>query len=190
MTTNYPEPSTANLSESSVNTQDMDSEADTLRIKIEGNKSKETESAASSSKKTEFTERFGKQNYTISGQTNESTKKQISIDEHKSDMVQNFNRFRNEHLFTDIFIYVEGVEFPCHKVILCAASCYFKAMFSCDLKESRLGKVFIENISPWTMKRILDFIYTGEYSDGASGVTSLKTLAGIFSLVNFFPSFK
>ncbi len=92
---------------------------------------------------------------------NESTRKQIIIDNYKSEMIQNFHRFRSENLFTDIFIYVEGVVFPCHKVVLCAASCYFKAMFSCDLKESRLGKVFIENISPWTMKRILDFIYTG-----------------------------
>lgn len=89
-------------------------------------------------------------------------RKQILIEEHKSDMVAHFNRFRNENQFTDVFIYVEGVEFPCHKVVLCAASCYFKAMFSCDLKESRQGKVFIENISPWTMKRILDFIYTGK----------------------------
>jgi len=92
---------------------------------------------------------------------NESSKKQITIDNYKSEMIQNFHKFRSENLFTDIFIYVEGVVFPCHKVVLCAASCYFKAMFSCDLKESRLGKVFIENISPWTMKRILDFIYTG-----------------------------
>ena len=98
---------------------------------------------------------------TTSKLTNESTRKQIIIDNYKSEMIQNFHRFRSENLFTDIFIYVEGVVFPCHKVVLCAASCYFKAMFSCDLKESRLGKVFIENISPWTMKRILDFIYTG-----------------------------
>jgi len=41
------------------------------------------------------------------------------------------------------------------QMAICAASCYFKAMFSCDLKESRLGKVFIENISPWTNNEYL-----------------------------------
>jgi hypothetical protein len=74
------------------------------------------------------------------------TKKQILINDFQTELNHNLIKFRNENLFTDIFIYVEGVEFPCHKVILCASSSYFKAMFSCDLKESRLGKVIIVHL--------------------------------------------
>lgn len=125
-------------------------ESNFFRIKLE-NDPEETFKA-----KRDYSERYTKQTF------NESIKKQIVIDDYKSEMVQNFSKFRSESLFTDIFIYVDGVEFPCHKVVLCAASLYFKAMFSCDLTESRHGKVFIENISPWTMKRLLDFIYTGK----------------------------
>ena len=109
-------------------------------------------------------------------------KKLITIDGHKGEMIQNFNKFRSENLFTDIFIYVEGVEFACHKVVLCAASSYFKAMFSCDLKESRLGKVFIENISPWTMKRLLDFIYTGKIEITYENVIEIFNSAVMFQL--------
>ena len=98
------------------------------------------------------------------------------------DLIDNLFRFKNECLFTDIYIYVDGVEFPCHKVILCAASNYFKAMFSCDLKESRLGKVFIENISPWTMKRLLDYIYTGKIEINYDNVIDIFNAAVMFQL--------
>ena len=110
------------------------------------------------------------------------TKKQIQIDDFQSELNHNLLKFRNENLFTDIFIYVEGVEFPCHKVILCASSSYFKAMFSCDLKESRLGKVFIENISSWTMKRLLDFIYTGNIEINYENVIDIFNAAAMFQL--------
>ena len=90
--------------------------------------------------------------------------------------------FRNEALFCDICIYIDGIEFPCHKVVLCAASSYFKAMFSCDLKESRLGKVYIENISPWTMKRLLDFIYTGCIEIACDNVIDVFNAAAMFQL--------
>jgi hypothetical protein len=104
------------------------------------------------------------------------------IDDSQLDLIDNLFSFKNECLFTDIYIYVDGVEFPCHKVILCAASNYFKAMFSCDLKESRLGKVFIENISPWTMKRLLDYIYTGKIEINYDNVIDIFNAAVMFQL--------
>jgi hypothetical protein len=99
-----------------------------------------------------------------------------------AELIDNLLKFRNENLFTDISIYVEGVEFPCHKVILCASSSYFRTMFTCDLKESRLGKVYIENISPWTMKRLLDYIYTGKIEINLTNVIDLLNSALLFEL--------
>jgi hypothetical protein len=98
------------------------------------------------------------------------------------DLLKNLHKFRNENLFTDICIYVEGVEFQCHKVILCAASSYFQAMFSCDLKESRMGKVYIENITPWTMKRLIDFIYTSKIDITDDNVIDIFNGACMFNL--------
>lgn len=107
---------------------------------------------------------------------------QIYIEDFQSEKCDSLFKFKNENLFTDVFIYVEGVEFPCHKVILCASSQYFQAMFSCDLKESRHGKVFIENMSPWTMKRLLDFIYTGKIEISYENVIDLFNAAVLFQL--------
>lgn len=111
-----------------------------------------------------------------------ATKNILYIEEFQHETIDNLYKFKNESLFTDIYIYIEGVEFPCHKVVLCAASSYFKAMFSCDLKESRLGKVYIENISPWTMKRLLDFIYTGKIEINFENVIDLFNAACMFQL--------
>jgi hypothetical protein len=106
----------------------------------------------------------------------------VDSSDYQLQLFKNLFKFKNENLFTDIYIYVDGVEFPCHKVVLCAASSYFKAMFSCDLKESRLGKVFIDNISPWTMKRLLDFIYTGKIEINQDNVIDLFNAAVMFQL--------
>lgn len=120
-------------------------------------------------------------NMNTTSSTNTS-KNLIKIEEFQLETIENLFKFKNENLFTDVYIYVEGVEFPCHKVVLCAASSYFKAMFSCDLKESRLGKVYIENISPWTMKRLLDFIYTGKIDINYKNVIDVFNAAVMFQL--------
>ncbi|CAF0939246.1 unnamed protein product [Brachionus calyciflorus] len=106
----------------------------------------------------------------------------IYLDDFQLEKNDTLFRFKNENLFTDVFIYVDGVEFPCHKVILCASSVYFQAMFSCDLKESRHGKVYIENMSPWTMKRLLDFIYTGKIDISYENVIDIFNAAVLFQL--------
>jgi hypothetical protein len=50
------------------------------------------------------------------------------------------------------------------------------------LKEARHGKVYIENISPWTMKRLLDFIYTGRVEISPDNVIDLFNAALLFQL--------
>ena len=57
-------------------------------------------------------------------------------------------------------------------------------MFSCDLKESRLGKVYIENISPWTMKRLLDFMYTSIIEINQDNIIEIFNAAIMFNLYN------
>ena len=85
----------------------------------------------------------------------------IDCPDYPSSLFTTINQFRLSDLFTDVTIYVDGVSFPCHRLILAAASPYFRAMFSYNFRESTEGNVRIQDITPWTMKRILEFIYTG-----------------------------
>ncbi|CAF1323889.1 unnamed protein product [Didymodactylos carnosus] len=90
-----------------------------------------------------------------------TTRHSIVCQEYQAQLFQTINHFRLNEAFTDVNIYVDGVVFPSHRLILSAASPYFHAMFSYNFRESKEGNVRIQDITPWTMKRILDFIYNG-----------------------------
>jgi len=78
------------------------------------------------------------------------------------ELLQQLNKMRTKKLFTDTILSIDQEEFTCHKNILSASSPYFHAMFTNDLRENRDLKVDIDDISPWTFKRIIDYVYTGK----------------------------
>ena len=57
---------------------------------------------------------------------------------------------------------MEQEEFPCHKNVLAVSSAYFQAMFTSDLKESREVRISFSEVSAWTLKRIIDYAYSGQ----------------------------
>uniref|UniRef100_A0A1B6E609 Kelch-like protein diablo n=1 Tax=Clastoptera arizonana TaxID=38151 RepID=A0A1B6E609_9HEMI len=69
---------------------------------------------------------------------------------------------RSHHMLTDIILEVGSELFHAHKVILAAASPYFKAMFTSGLKECDMARVKLLGISPTAMAKIMYFMYTGQ----------------------------
>ena len=78
------------------------------------------------------------------------------------DILKNLNDMRKKQLFTDTILCLGQEEFPCHKNLLSASSPYFHAMFTNDVRENRDIRVYFDDISPWTFKRIIDYVYTGK----------------------------
>lgn len=58
-----------------------------------------------------------------------------------------------------------GQKFRAHRVILAARSPVFKAMFLTGMREKRIGKVVIEDVSPESTKCMLDFMYKDKCPD-------------------------
>lgn len=54
---------------------------------------------------------------------------------------------RSHHMLTDVIIEVKGELFHAHKVVLSAASPYFKAMFTGGLKESEMSRIKLQGVS-------------------------------------------
>jgi hypothetical protein len=77
------------------------------------------------------------------------------------DMLRRLNSLRSSALFTDTILCVEHEEFPCHRNVLAASSPYFEAMFTSDLRESHEMKISFSDVSAWTLKRIIDYAYSG-----------------------------
>nr|CAH8842558.1 unnamed protein product [Trichobilharzia regenti] len=53
------------------------------------------------------------------------------------------------------------VRIPAHRVILAAASDYFAAMFSNELKEATEQEIWIHEVDPYALKALINYIYTG-----------------------------
>ena len=55
----------------------------------------------------------------------------------------------------------EKVELPCHRVVLCARSPVFLAMFQRDTAEAQMKEIEMPDVEPKVAERILKYIYSG-----------------------------
>ncbi|KAJ9592761.1 hypothetical protein L9F63_015572, partial [Diploptera punctata] len=87
---------------------------------------------------------------------------------------------RSHHMLTDVILEVGEDLFHAHKVVLAAASPYFKAMFTGGLKESEMSRVKLQGVCPTAMARILHFMYTGQIRVTEITVCQLLPAATMF----------
>lgn len=62
------------------------------------------------------------------------------------DAMKMMSMMRSHHMLTDVVLEVQKELFHAHKVILSAASPYFKAMFTGGLKECEMSRVKLEGV--------------------------------------------
>ncbi|CAH8677462.1 unnamed protein product [Schistosoma rodhaini] len=84
-----------------------------------------------------------------------------NISEQLVQTTRSLQSFRDRSLFTDVILCAGDEELPCHKAVLAASSAYFLAMFSSPYKEQQTSRVKLDYISPWALRRLLDFAYLG-----------------------------
>ncbi|XP_052828119.1 kelch-like protein 10 isoform X1 [Octopus bimaculoides] len=77
----------------------------------------------------------------------------------------------------EIILVEEQTRFQIHKVILAACSPYFRAIFTCGMKESISGKVVIPGISKDIMANIVKYAYTNEIEVTEENVQVLLCVA-------------
>ncbi|XP_021693093.1 kelch-like ECH-associated protein 1 [Aedes aegypti] len=91
---------------------------------------------------------------------------------------------RSHHMLTDVTLVIEKETFQAHKVVLSAASPYFKAMFTSGLKESEMSRITLQGVCPTAMARILFFMYTGHIRVTEVTVCQLLPAATMFQVPN------
>lgn len=99
---------------------------------------------------------------------------------HGSDTINKLNEFRLENCLTDVVLIAGFEEFPCHKNVLAASSPYFRAMFSGDLRESTQSKININEVPPWTLRRIVDYAYSGRLEITVDNAEDLLAAGSLF----------
>lgn len=101
-------------------------------------------------------------------------------DSYGMNLLKNLNDMRIKGIFTDTILCLGQEEFPCHKNILSASSPYFDAMFTNDLRENVEKRIFFDEISPWTFKRIIDYVYTGRLEISTDNAQEMLATACMF----------
>ncbi|XP_044754365.1 kelch-like ECH-associated protein 1 [Coccinella septempunctata] len=91
---------------------------------------------------------------------------------------------RFHQMLTDVVLEVGTEKFHAHRVVLAAASPYFKAMFTGGLKECDNKTVKLEGVSPTAMKILIHFIYTGKMKVTENIVCQLLPAAAMFQVTN------
>ena len=96
-------------------------------------------------------------------------------------LLETLNTFRHESLFTDFTIKVNGKDFPVHRNVLAASSCYFRELFSNNDSSQAVYHEF-EKVEPSTMENMLNILYTGKCKLDQQSASSMLYVAEILGL--------
>nr|WEX30373.1 Kelch-like protein 6-A-3 [Carassius gibelio] len=87
---------------------------------------------------------------------------------------------RLEDSLIDVTLIVQGQSFQCHRVVLAAASHYFRAMFCNDLREKHEENINIKGIDADTMRILLEYTYTSKVIITKDNVQRMLEAASLF----------
>ena len=91
----------------------------------------------------------------------------------------------NAHL-VDCVLKIKGKEFPCHRLVLCACSAYFRGIFLSDRDESEKKEVVLEDVEPGVMGLVLKYLYTSSINVTEQNVQDIFAVANMFQIPSVF----
>uniref|UniRef100_A0A674I4P4 Zinc finger and BTB domain containing 8A n=1 Tax=Terrapene triunguis TaxID=2587831 RepID=A0A674I4P4_9SAUR len=109
----------------------------------------------------------------------------MEISSHQFHLLQQLNEQRQQDLFCDCSILVEGKVFKAHRNVLFASSGYFKMLLSQSSKEtSQPTTATFDVFSPDTFTVILDFVYSGKLSLTGQNVIEVMSAASYLQMTD------
>ncbi|KAF6715054.1 Kelch-like protein 7 [Oryzias melastigma] len=113
---------------------------------------------------------------------NKSTTMSDTTSYELSRVVESMNSLRKEGAFCDVTLVVQGKRFLVHKVILAAASQFFRLLFSTNMMESGKDEVELREISSDIVQLVIGFIYTAQVSVNNGNMEALLYAADYFHI--------
>lgn len=120
----------------------------------------------------------------ISSSKDDNTDMTVFMPNYPKDAIRQMHIMRSNQLLTDVILEVDQELYHCHKIILSAASPYFKAMFTGGLKECEMSRIKLQGVCPAAMSRIIFFMYSGQVRVTEVDVCQLLTAATMFQVAN------
>ncbi|XP_045213681.1 kelch-like protein 2 [Mercenaria mercenaria] len=102
--------------------------------------------------------------------------------QHTNKAFEYFNIMRKQDILCDVVLVADTIEIPCHRVVLCACSQYFYAMFTGDLAEAKSDRITLQEIDPTALVLLIDFVYSSEIQVTEENVQTLLPAANILQM--------
>jgi len=83
---------------------------------------------------------------------------------------------------TDVCVVVDEQQFFCHRAVLAATSCYFHAMFTSSLAESRQSDIRLHEVDAKSVNALIDYAYTGRVQITQFNAQNLMIAASVFQV--------
>lgn len=106
------------------------------------------------------------------------------VPEFSSQVFSGLHSLRKDEKLCDIQISVGESSLKSHRVVLAAASSYFNAMFTGDLKESRQDKVVLFDVEFSALEDLVNFCYTGRIEINVDNVQNLLSASSLLQLAS------
>ncbi|XP_078597460.1 kelch repeat and BTB domain-containing protein 8-like [Branchiostoma floridae x Branchiostoma japonicum] len=103
-------------------------------------------------------------------------------DSYRQGFFDTIGDLQNAGVLQDVVLEVESRQFPCHRLVLSAASPYLRAMFTSDMAESRQKTVVLQGINADAFQAILSYIYSGTLHVSLDKVQPLYQAADLLQL--------
>uniref|UniRef100_A0A668A294 Kelch-like family member 40b n=1 Tax=Myripristis murdjan TaxID=586833 RepID=A0A668A294_9TELE len=96
-----------------------------------------------------------------------------------------YDLLENDKL-VDCVLKIKDKEFPCHRLVLCACSSYFRSIFLSDMEESKKREIVLEDVEPGVMGLVLKYLYTSNINVTEQNVQDIFAVANMFQIPSIF----
>ncbi|XP_065585037.1 kelch-like protein 5 isoform X2 [Artemia franciscana] len=103
-------------------------------------------------------------------------------DSHTRNCMKRMEYYLKTGVLTDIVLVAENKRISAHRVILSAASDYFDAMFTSDVREANQTEVEIRQVDPDALQSLVQYCYTGLVEIQEDNVEGLLAAACLLQL--------
>ena len=108
----------------------------------------------------------------------------LCVPEFSSQVFSGLHSLRKEEKLCDIKLSIGGSSLNSHRVVLAAASSYFNAMFTGDMKESRQDEVALFGVEFSALEDLVNFCYTGRIEINVNNVQNLLCASSLLQLAS------
>ncbi|XP_071127888.1 kelch-like protein 5 isoform X2 [Mytilus edulis] len=101
---------------------------------------------------------------------------------HAERMMKKIEGYAGKRQLCDVVIIAGNKRIPAHRLVLSAASDYFAAMFTNDVREAKMEEIVMKDVDPESLAAIVNYSYTGKIGLQEDTVESLLSTACLLQL--------